>query len=552
VDYATWHARTVNEFGTTNYFATDSPDGIEGYVIHYVRQDEVMAIVKGKYNEYIILRALREICKRPNISNEIAVDAIRRKISGRGAYPAGLSQDEITAVCTLTQEFAGWLLGFCADNKIMPSNLLAFFDDDVPAESATKLPLGMGQVWRRFQESMPEDRRFSIQDCFDTDRCSLILASLPKIATRPDSTLAASAMDEQAKAAILESVRTMVAVDVIPFITRSQTSPDESKMEVTQKGAGATWELTTYPASCENRPTLVIMQAVPGSGKSTAVNLAVERLEQQLGSGVAVVASADHYFEGRKFNPTELGFAHHACHVNAFTGAHSSSGHRFIFVDNTNCNLGESWRYVRFAADSDFNVVFWRITVAGDKSTACRGLAERGLHLKDLGKLEVYWAKMMANPIPATWDAYFKQFATTRISKLYGAAVDVRVPAKIRELVPESKLNGHVTLAFKNLHSRLYHPDWKKFPVTYLTVYERLEPNGIDAIACVSVKLPDEYMDLPGVRDVCQPYLHVTLYTKGKYEARQSADLVSGVIPATRVIDLSGYGLSSQGTMSYY
>lgn len=549
VDHTTWLAQTVNEFGTTNYFSSaNSSDGIEGYVIHYVCQGEVMAIVKGKYNEYIIMRALREICKRPNPTQDSIVDAIRCKISGPGAYPSGLSLEEITSVCTMAQAFARWLLRFCAENKVTPRDLLGFCEDDVPDSDVRPLPLGMGQVWRTFMESNPEEQRFCIQDCFISERRSLILTSLPKLAVAPTMQ---PTVNEQTKAIFLESARTMVSVDVIPFITRTQTSPTESKMEVTQKGVGATWELTAYPASRDGRPTLVIMQAVPGSGKTTVVNLAVEQLEQLHGPGTAVVASADHYFEGRKFNPTELGFAHHACHVNAFTWAHSSSGCQFIFVDNTNCNLGESWRYVRFAADSDFNVVFWRITVTGDKSTVCKCLAARGIHLKDLGKLEGYWDKMMAGPIPATWDAYFRQFATTRISKVYGAAIDVRVPAKIRELVPESKLNGHVTLAFKNLHSSLYHPTWKKLPVTYLTIYERLEPNGIDAIACVAVKLPDEYMDIPGVRDVCQSHLHVTLYTKGKYEARQSADLVSGVMPATRVIDLSD-GLSSQGTMSYY
>jgi hypothetical protein len=207
--------------------------------------------------------------------------------------------------------------------------------------------------------------------------------------------------------------------------------------------------------------------------------------------------------------------------------------------------------YVKFAADSDYNVVFWSIDMLGGKAD-CASLASRGIHLNDLKKVQQYYDKMHATPVPATWDEYFgldllKNF---RAAKCHGACIDVKVPAGLRKLVPMSKDDGHVTLGYKKLHCSFYHPDWYRIPVTFTKVFIRVDPNGRDSIACAAVELPAEYMTLCG--DMCQSQLHVTLFANGKYEARQSADLVSGALASTQVIDISADNIVVNGQISNF
>jgi hypothetical protein len=183
-------------------------------------------------------------------------------------------------------------------------------------------------------------------------------------------------------------------------------------------------------------------------------------------------------------------------------------------------DLSETWRYVRFAADSGFNVIFWNINALANKKSAVK--------------------------IPPTWDAYFKMFTDSKL-KFYGTAIDVQVPDEIRAIVTESKVDGHITLAFGSLTTELYTPRWLAgIPVTFMRIYEHVDSKG--SIACVSVKLPVEFMSKCG--HACKPHLHVTLYNKGIYKAKDSADLVAGIIPATRTYDLKS--VSGNGRLSYF
>ena len=501
VDYQTWKSKTVNEFGTTNYFDND---GMEGYVIHYVRKvvtdgyddHEVIAIVKGKYNEYIIMRSLREICKRSGLTVEMAASAIRKKLTGPNAYPAGLSASEVDAVEMLACLYVSWLLKYCAMHKTTPRAMLDF-SDNCSVDTKDDKPLGMGQSWRRCMEDTSKTsvgRGFRIRDCFDAESRAVMVDILGKHC-KPIPKPAATSASATARLDTVQ-LKTIIDARVIPFLQNAGKNK-EKRIAGNVSAFGVTWELTEYPSSVENAKTFIIMQANTGSGKTSTVNTTVECLREKHGDQIASVASADHYFEGRAFNPAEIQDAHHACHMQAFKDAHESTCCKYIFVDNTNCNLVDSWRYVNFAKKSVCNVIFWRIIVHGGKA-ACKILAERGLHLKDIKRVEAYHDKMYSCDIPLTWDAYFKMFEKTNVANTNGTSIDVQVPARLKELVPGSKNDGHVTLAYRNSSTRLYHPDWMQMPVTYLRIYERVDPNGIDAIACVSVKLPDGYME--GVR----------------------------------------------------
>jgi hypothetical protein len=196
---------------------------------------------------------------------------------------------------------------------------------------------------------------------------------------------------------------------------------------------------------------------------------------------------------------------------------------RFVIIDNTNCDLADSYLYVKFAKDSGFNVVFWSIDMLGGRAD-CATLAARGLHLNDLKKVQQYWDRMHDTPVPATWDAYFGDYKLEdcRAAKCHGACIDLKVPDEIRKLVPESKVDGHVTLGYKMLHHSFYNPEWHQIPVTFKKVYFYVD--GSDSIACASVELPAEYMALCGA--ACQPNLHVTLFTSGMCKARDSASLL--------------------------
>jgi len=558
VDIATWNAQTVKEFGTTNFFAKPgSGDGMEnateGYVLHYtitvvtdgVPETKVIAIVKGKNDEYIILRSVRENAKHPGLTPEKAVSSITKKLSGDHAYPAGHSAKEVHAVALLVRCFTTWLLQYTTEKKTSPRAILSFGDQDT-ADPTADNPLGMGNVWRRFMEDCaksPLGRGYRIQDCFDPKKVDSLIEALGgytaathAIPAGPAAGLSTSDVDAQITAAVKSHV--------LPFLLRAGRNRDKRvKGNITP--LGVSWELTEFPGT-DAKKTIVCMQAVPGSGKTSGVKAATKLLTETLGPDSVTVASADKFWETRTFNPQLLGEAHKQCRMEAF-----ASKTRFVIIDNTNCDLADSYLYVKFAKDSGFNVVFWSIDMLGGRA-ACATLAARGLHLKDLKKVQQYWDRMHDTPVPATWDAYFglDKIKNCRAAKCHGACIDLKVPDEIRKLVPESKVDGHVTLGYKKLHHSFYNPEWLQIPVTFKKVYICVDPNGRDAIACASVELPAEYMELCGA--ACQPNLHVTLFTKGMAEARDSADLVSGALASTHVIDVSADNIVVTGQISNF
>ena len=564
VDIATWNAQTVKEFGTTNFFAkpgeTGLENGTEGYVLHYtitvvtggVPETKAIAIVKGKNDEYIILRSVRENSKHPGLTPEKAVTAITKKMTGDHAYPAGHSDKEVHAVALLVECFTRWLLKYTAEKKTTPRAILSFGDLDT-ADPTADNPLGMGNVWRRFMEDSaksPLGRGFRIQDCFEPEQIDSLIETLGRYnattraadngehnaATRaagPATGLPTSVVDTQLAVAVKSHVQ--------PFLLRAGRNSDK-RMKGNITPLGVSCELTEYSGT--NDRTIVIMRAVPGSGKTSCVKAAAEQLTKTLGPNSVTVASADDYWETRTFDPRLLGEAHKQCRMKAYT-----SESRFVIIDNTNCDIADSFLYVKFAKDSGFNVVFWSIDMLGGRAD-CATLAVRGLHLKDLTKVQQYWDRMHSTPIPATMNAYFglDKLKNCRAAKCHGACIDLKIPDEIRKLVPMSKVDGHVTLGYKKLHSSFYHLEWSQIPVTFKKVYVCVD--GPDAVACASVELPAEYMALCGA--ACQPHLHVTLFTNGKCEARESADLVSGALASTQVIDILADNIVVTGQISNF
>jgi hypothetical protein len=558
-DIATWNSETVNQFGTTNFFSeTDEglENSIEGYVIHYclpvvkdgVSEVEVMAIVKGKYDEYIVLRSVREICKRSGLTPEMAVEAITKKLTGEHAYPAGHSDKEVRAVALLVECFVRWLLKYTAEKKTTPRAILHFGDSDTADPSADN-PLGMGNVWRRFMEESaksPLGRGYRIQHCFDPMHCDELIETLGRY--NAAASASASGMLQPATSDVNAQIWAVVKGHVLQYLLRAGRNRDRcTKGNVS--ALGVSLKLTEYPADArhgERMPTFIIMRAVPGSGKTSSVKAAAELLTETLGPGCVTVASADHFWETREFQPRLLGEAHRQCRMNAFTAKT-----RFVIIDNTNCDLADSYPYVKFAADSGYNVVFWSIDMLGGRAD-CAALAARGLHLKDVKKVQQYYDKMHATPVPPTWTEYFEHphIKNSRVDRCHGACIDVNVPSDLREKVPGSKDDGHVTLGYRKLYHSFYHPEWRSIPVTFTKVFIRADPNGKDSIACAAVELPAEYMALCAT--TCQSNLHVTLFANGKYEARQSADLVSGALASTQVIDISADNIVVNGQISNF
>ena len=460
-------------------------------------------------------------------------------MTGVNAYPIGHSDKEIRAVALLIECFSRWLLEYTTSKGTTPSKILNFGDSDT-ANSSADDPLGIGNVWRRFMEDSaksPLGRGYCIQDCFDPEHDCLIetLGSYNAKMRAAADTQPASVVDTQIEAA--------VKPNVMPFLLRAGRNRDKRVKGIISP-LGVSWELTEFAGTDGTKKTIVIMRAVPGSGKTSCVQAATKLLTECLGPDCVTVASADDYWKTRVFDQRCLREAHAMCRKNAFTAKT-----RFVFIDNTNCDLADSYLYVKFAKDSGFNVVFWSIDMLGGKAD-CATLAARGLHMKDLMKVQKYWDRMHFTPIPATWDKFFdlEMIKNSRAAKCHGACIDLKVPAEIRVLVPGCKTDGHVTLAYKNLDASFY--KWLQVPVTFKKVHIRDDQNGRDSIACAAVELPAEYMALCGA--ACQPHLHVTLYANGKYEARQSADLVSGALASTQVLDISADNIVVDGQTSNF
>lgn len=99
------------------------------------------------------------------------------------------------------------------------------------------------------------------------------------------------------------------------------------------------------------KKTLVILRGLPGSGKSSVVELLTAANPE------AVVCSADHFFEKDgeyNFDPKLLPEAHGACLQKAKDAM--EAGTPLVIVDNTNTQRWEFAEYTKAALESGYRV----------------------------------------------------------------------------------------------------------------------------------------------------------------------------------------------------
>src|SRR5690606_26970935 len=147
----------------------------------------------------------------------------------------------------------------------------------------------------------------------------------------------------------------------------------------------------------------IIMQGVPGSGKSTWAQTAVKPGPNTLAK-VSIV-SADHYFTDPvsgeyRFNPAKLGEAHASC-MRAFLWAcEDASASSTVIVDNTNITIDQMSPYYLVARAYKATVEIVRVQC--DPALA----AARNSHGVPRETV-LRMARMMQDP-PKFWDATFR------------------------------------------------------------------------------------------------------------------------------------------------
>ena len=156
----------------------------------------------------------------------------------------------------------------------------------------------------------------------------------------------------------------------------------------------------------ETNNKMVILQGIPGSGKSTYA----EKLLATVKSGI--IASADKYFTSATgkydFNPSKLGEAHEDCfgdvtyHGMMFTEYPGIYKDAMIIVDNTNLTKWEYWPYIMLARYWDMEIEFHRMGCSFETalSRQTHGVPKNTLHrmyttIKQLNTKDVHGMKLV-------------------------------------------------------------------------------------------------------------------------------------------------------------
>lgn len=145
---------------------------------------------------------------------------------------------------------------------------------------------------------------------------------------------------------------------------------------------------------------VIIMQGVPGSGKSTFT-----RSVEETAKGSVTVCSADHYFTDPvsgeyRFNPAGLGEAHASCMRAFLRACEDASSSSTVIVDNTNITIDQMSPYYLVARAFKASVEIVRVecdpAIAADRNS-------HGVPKETVLRM----ARMMQDP-PKFWDATFR------------------------------------------------------------------------------------------------------------------------------------------------
>jgi NEDD4-binding protein 2 len=136
---------------------------------------------------------------------------------------------------------------------------------------------------------------------------------------------------------------------------------------------------------------VILMQGLPGSGKSTTVEGLRQALEQS--DYKVVVVSADDYFVDASgvynFDPSKIVDAHAQCQLK-FQVALDSDEVECIIVDNTNTQCWEAKPYVEMASRVDCAVIVVEVHTDLDDEA----LAARNTHGVPVGAIAAMRARM--------------------------------------------------------------------------------------------------------------------------------------------------------------
>jgi len=146
--------------------------------------------------------------------------------------------------------------------------------------------------------------------------------------------------------------------------------------------------------------TLLILQGLPGSGKSTWTKACQEDFKEE--GKKAIIASADSYFESEidgtyKFFPEGLGEAHRQCRAKTYDALRDERTD-IIFVDNTNLSLWEVDTYYHMGKEVGARMCLIRFDCSLETALA------RNTHRVPQETMERMEKKLQAFQLPEDWE----------------------------------------------------------------------------------------------------------------------------------------------------
>jgi hypothetical protein len=535
-----WFDKYSKEYSYTNFF--DSGKLIEGYVVRFVSPDgKIMALMKSKTWAYVIKRAIREIFRglirsfkkdgKP-INPADASTRLRKKITGRNAYPQGLTKPTVDGVCQLASDF----VQFCLDVHTSKGVSLDSFVNFGGASDATDAgsPNGMAESWVLF---LQHNGGHDLSECL---ALTVNSAADSKVEPAP-----AAANPEVVHKDVPDFVPDMgVVAAIFTFIQASVAG-----ISVFHLGDAIITATSYGRQTASNIAPMVIFQAISGTGKSTLCDLL-----SGLSPG-SVIACADNYFKekcGGKYIAKLIGQAHAACRETAF----ATPLDKIVCVCNTSCNLDDSNKYVEHAIQTGRPIIFLNLVPNGAFEEFSPRLAARGEHVSDIAILEKQWNTMTkkSNTIPPTYDGLLKRFGKSQTTDAAKSSTDVKPPARFRgkptpytalqvvlleafrDMFPGIKPETHITLKFgDHVVALSENKTLRALELKLIEVREYIDPeNTANFIACATVSSP--VLDELQKAGLVQDHLHMTLRCGGTFKPVDSRKLLDGTLTPTCII----------------